>query len=476
MAGTLADRGFKVVIRRTLATSATVACVAASAILIAQAEPLLITGARVLDVVAGQYLTVAGVLVQKDRIAAIYKTLPPALPPATRKLDYAGATLVPGLGDMNASGSPASDLDVDYFYAMSLAYGVTMHRTLDVPATWAAAQRQRVDAGEVLAPRLWTSGRGIDRWPSPEFWLFQIHDAAQATREVNQQAETGVGWIAGFDNLGPDIYRALVTSARRATLQVSGRPGATSMTQLAQIGVDSIDGLAYPTQPRPTPPNGAPRAVETVTDLRGADVSWIQATSRELTALANLLAKRRRTVVPMLARDFRRAGSEEVGQDRALDQMPASRKQLLFTEMSVTSNEDTGRARQAWPRKLALVAEFVRAGGEVATGTGFERANYPVPGIGIHQEMALLVRAGLTPAEAVRAATTGPAALVGASKSLGQIAQGYRADLFVVDGDPLAQIEDLQKIRVVIRGGEVLDRNALLAQAKRAIVADRPRK
>jgi hypothetical protein len=213
-----------------------------------------------------------------------------------------------------------------------------------------------------------------------------------------------------------------------------------------------------------------------MTEFRGADQAWLQASSANLKGLITSLVRQRRVLTPMLARELRRASPEETGKDPALEQIPASRKQLLFTEMSMTSTNDAAQARQAWPRKLAFVVDFIRAGGEIVVGTGFERANYPVPGIGVHQELAWLVRAGLTPAEALKAATVSPAALVGASKSAGRIAAGYRADLLVVDGDPLAQIEDLQKIRAVIRGGELLDRNALLAQAKRAVVADRPRK
>jgi imidazolonepropionase-like amidohydrolase len=94
---------------------------------------------------------------------------------------------------------------------------------------------------------------------------------------------------------------------------------------------------------------------------------------------------------------------------------------------------------------------------------------YNVPGAGVHRELAMLVAAGLSPAAAIRAATVNCADLVGAGKTLGQIAVGFKADLIAVEGDPLAKIEDLQRITLIVRGGEVLERQQLLAQARRAI-------
>ena len=120
---------------------------------------------------------------------------------------------------------------------------------------------------------------------------------------------------------------------------------------------------------------------------------------------------------------------------------------------------------RAWTSQAAFLKRFVRAGGRVAAGTGFELRGYPVPGVGLHQELAALVRAGLTPAEALRAATVTVAELVGAKAGF---APGTEANFIVVSGDPLKRIEDLGNITNVVRAGEVLDVKALLARAKQA--------
>ena len=96
------------------------------------------------------------------------------------------------------------------------------------------------------------------------------------------------------------------------------------------------------------------------------------------------------------------------------------------------------------------------------------------PGFSLHDELGLLVRAGLTPAQALRTATINPATFLGVTDSLGTVAPGKVADLVLLDANPLADIANTKRIRAVIQGGRLLNRTALdaiLAHARaRAIV------
>jgi imidazolonepropionase-like amidohydrolase len=139
--------------------------------------------------------------------------------------------------------------------------------------------------------------------------------------------------------------------------------------------------------------------------------------------------------------------------------------------MAVLPAADVAKAKRAWTSQAAFLKRFVRAGGRVAAGTGFELRGYPVPGVGLHRELAALVRAGLTPAEALRAATVTAAELVGAKAGFAGFAPGTEANFIVVQGDPLKRIEDLGNITSVIRAGEVLEPKDLLARAKQAVVS-----
>jgi imidazolonepropionase-like amidohydrolase len=103
-------------------------------------------------------------------------------------------------------------------------------------------------------------------------------------------------------------------------------------------------------------------------------------------------------------------------------------------------------------KRLALVGTLYRAGVGVMPGTDAPLRNSP-PGFGLHRELALLVRAGLSPFEALRAATLDAARFLGLSDSLGRIARGQVADLILLDANPLEDVRNLQRIRAVVANG-----------------------
>ncbi len=439
------------------------ACVAVlgAAVLAQTSAPhatLLITGARILDVGTGAYLPASAVLIENGRITSITSitTRPPAnLPDTTIRLKLDGQTLIPGLTDAHATAAPLNDLDADYFYLMGLAHGVTTYRVFNVRTAWGVAQRRRAETGDIVAPQLWTTGRGIDQAASPDRWLFDAPNAAAATTEVARQMASHVDWVAGYDHLPPEVYRAIAVAARGSAVRVSGQPGASSMTELAAAGVQSIDTLGCVVQPC--------RAA--------ADEAWLAAAPKDLTDLNTRLVRDRVTLVPMLAAALVQAFPDEVAKDDSLALLPEARRAALVAELDKLVQADLKVARLAWTSRAAFVKRLVRRGGRVATGTGFDLHGYPLPGIGIHREMAALVRAGLPPVDAIRAATLNGAQMLGRVKDAGRIRSGLEANLFAVQGDPLKKVGDLARITTVIRAGEVFDPKDLLARAQRAMVS-----
>jgi hypothetical protein len=414
--------------------------------------PLLVEGARILDVAKGRYLAPASVHIENGRIASVTPEAPASLPAGTVRVQAAGAILVPGLIDAHAWAAPSSGLEADYFYLMGLAHGVTGYRVMNVRTGWGAAQRERSRSGRIVAPRLWTSGRGVNQGASPDRWLFDATDPSVAIGEVRRQIDANVDWVAGYDALTPDIYKAMVAAAKGSGVRVSGQPGASSMSDLAAAAVASIETLAYPLKPR----NGA--AVD----------AWLAASARDLTALQTRLVRGRVTLVPMMAAFMASAFPEEVAEDPALALLPESRRAALKAALGRTQAAEVAKAKRAWTSQAAFLKRLVNAGGRVAAGTGFELGGYPVPGTGLHRELAALVRAGLSPIEAIRTATSAAADLVGAKPASVRFAPGADADFIIVSGDPLKRIDDLARITHVVRAGEVLDPKVLLAQAMQA--------
>jgi imidazolonepropionase-like amidohydrolase len=115
----------------------------------------------------------------------------------------------------------------------------------------------------------------------------------------------------------------------------------------------------------------------------------------------------------------------------------------------------TGEALFA--KRLALVGAMHRAGVVLLAGTDAPLRNSP-PGFGLHEELALLVRAGLSPFAALRAATLEPARFFGMEDSLGTVAPGRLADLVLLDASPLSDIRNVRKIRAVVQQGRVVRR------------------
>ena len=109
---------------------------------------------------------------------------------------------------------------------------------------------------------------------------------------------------------------------------------------------------------------------------------------------------------------------------------------------------------------LRIVGKMNAAGVPVMAGTD-TTAPYVFPGSSLHEELALLVQAGLTPMQALQAATKRPAELLGRLQTQGTIHQGKTADLLLLDANPLEDIHNSEKIRAVVLRGKLLDRKAL---------------
>lgn len=433
-------------------------------------EPLLLTGIRILDTRAGRYVPAAAVLIAGDRIAGIFTQVPTDVPAGTRRMDLAGTTLVPGLGDMFATASPDGLADADFYYAMALAHGVTSYRVVGARLPWAAAQRERVRAGDMLAPRLSIGGPRLDQMGGLSMSTQRVTDAPAARREVAEQASLGADWVSVSATTTPDVYRAIVPAARARKMRVSGEPGTTTVSELIRLGVDAIDRLGFFSRSRDDYERELSARADYPHDDRDAitDYFWLHAGPSDIKPAIPKTLRQRAVVIPMLASFNGVLAAEALNQDPALQILPARWREALQGRAHPRAWPGAARAARAADARGRLVRDFVTAGANIATGVDVESTGYNIPGAGVHRELSLLVAAGLSASDAIRAATINCAELLGAAGSLGQIKVGFKADLIAVEGDPLARIEDLQRIKLVVRGGEALERDQLLAQARRA--------
>jgi imidazolonepropionase-like amidohydrolase len=122
--------------------------------------------------------------------------------------------------------------------------------------------------------------------------------------------------------------------------------------------------------------------------------------------------------------------------------------------------EDVDLARLVYKKQIDLVGMMHRAGVEFLAGTDVENP-YCFPGFSLHDELALLVQAGLSPMEALQSATLNPARFLGKQKELGTVEKGKIADLVLLEANPLEDIRNTTKINSVVLNGRLLERKAL---------------
>ncbi len=437
-----------------------------------------IVNARVLDPVAGRIRDVAAILVEGTKIAAVHDAVPPTLAADVRRIDAKKATVVPALSDVSVQVAATIDLDRDYFHALSLAHGVMRVRAVDGRLPMAIDDRARIRSGDILAPRTWVAGPLIDmRRPLGQpgaavvsgglMPIDQVNDVAGASKVTLAQASAGVDWVRLGGNATPAVVSAAVRAARTKRVKVSAEARASSMLQLAQANVSLIDGLGLPMKGQADLEAAwKSRPDRPATSVAINDAAWAQVTASEIKTLVAALVRTRTAVAPMLrAADGQRDDAPKDELDLLPDGTRGSMAGRVSKAATKTAQDAGARARV---QRMAFVKALADAGGTIVLASGSGSDGYPVPGLAIHKEIALLLEAGLTPAQAWKAAAADGALLLGDTSRQLQIQAASPADFFMVTGDPLADAGALATITLLVRNGEILDRSQLIRQASRA--------
>ena len=368
-----------------------------------------------------------------------------------RAIDAEGRWLIPGLAEMHAHVPPMSDPQrVDDVLALFLAHGVTTVRGMLGEPGHLVLRAELAD-GRRFGPRLITSGPSLNGNSAP--------DADAARRLVRRQAEAGYDLLKLHPGLLPDTFAALTRAADGLDIPYAGHVSTAVGLERAlaarQSTIDHLDGYAQALVPDDHP-------------ARRAEPGFFGM------ALADALDAQR---IPELARATRAAGTWNVptqtlieniatGDPDALAERPAMRYVPAATvdqwrrqvEQLREPFDDDPLERFVEVRR-SLILGLHEAGAGLLLGADAPQI-FNVPGDAAHHELELLVAAGLTPAEALATGTTAPARFLDES-ARGCIAPGCVADLVLLDGNPLADIANVRRIRAVVRAGHWLDRDDL---------------
>jgi imidazolonepropionase-like amidohydrolase len=406
-------------------------------------------GATVIDGTGRPPIVSASILVSGDRIAAVGPDAAVTVPPDARVIDARGRTIYPGLADLHVHLQGGWDGErADYLnfrrYLDSLLYnGVTTVLDTGNSMAFITQIKQEINAGRLRGPRVFCVGPMIDSadpiWPS---LAEPLSSYGQVPRLLQRLLDNHVDMVKGYAGLSDLHLTALAQEAKRVNLRVIvdvwERNGSPSVSRTGIYGyahaphaVDISAELAREMATRGMAVISTLTVRESFANTRMQDLSFLDQPLIKDVTPPNFLAEIREAAAHG---DFRMTGP----------------------------SMETYRA---WlPRTSANLMRMWRAGVLVAAGT-----DAPYPGVfqgeGLHRELELLVAAGLTPVQAIQAATGNAARFMdGPSADWGSIAVGHRADLVVVSGRPHDRIADTRTIVDVMQSGRLLDRDALRIQ------------
>jgi imidazolonepropionase-like amidohydrolase len=429
------------------------------------AGTLVIRHVTVIDTTGGPEQPDMTVVVDQGRIAAVGPSRSAKVPAGSQVIDGRGEFLIPGLWDMHVHRESERHR---WSYPLYVANGVVGVRDMWGPSN-ANSWRAQHAADSNPAPTQYLASPIIDG-PEPDFpGSIVVANATQGREAVDLYKARGADFIKVLSRLPREAYFAVADEARKQGIPFAGHvPYSVTAKEASDAGQKSMEhlyGVALGTSAQEevlfaeAPKTGQERARR---DLRAFE-------SYDETKADSLFARFVRngtwqTPTLTVLRSFSHLKDPEFVNDERLKYIPGSlrtqwdpKNDPRFSQMTI---EDQTARREVFRQDLKLVGRMHQAGVGILAGTDTMNP-YCFPGFSLHDELALLVEAGLSPMAALQAATRNPARLMSQLDTRGTIETGKIADLVLLDRDPLADIHNTRSIRAVVLRGELLPRMEL---------------
>jgi len=420
-------------------------------------------GATLIDGAGGAPKADALIIIRNGHIETIARVNEIPIPKGAERINLAGKTIIPGLIDAHAHVER-------WATGRYVAWGVTTVRDLHGGTDTVLTLKNALNLGSILGPRMFSAGAMIDGIPPTYPNATGVATPDEARRAVDQHAIAGVDYLKVYTKITPSLLRALIDEAEKLRLPVAAHLGKTDALTAARAGVVSIEHMAGVVQAATGDPSYATAHNNFLTGWTTEEKGWASLDSSTVARTARALAQTKVAIVPtlvvhdMLARLdnpilLTRPGMEDVPETaQSVRSVPSLLRRTGWR------SADFDAFRRSRRRQDQFVREYKRAGGAIAAGS--DAANQLlIPGYSLHEEMSLLVAAGLTPLEAITAATRRGAQLLRAD-SLGMLAPGRVADLVVLNGNPAGNIRATRNIAMVMIRGRMIRPDSLRATWK----------
>jgi imidazolonepropionase-like amidohydrolase len=380
-------------------------------------------GATIVDGTGRPPIADGVVIVRDGRIADVGPRAAVTVPADMRTVPVAGKTIVPGLWDMHTHVTQVE------WAPVYLAAGVTTVRDMGNEFDFITPLRDAIDGGRALGPKLLLAGL-VDGGGPNAFGVIYAATPDEARQVVAKYHDAGFQQIKIYSLITPPIVEAICAEAHRLGMTVTGHvPNGMTIDQAAAAGMDQIAHLA----------------------IRG------EADSDEVKQTIQFLRERKTVLDPTQSWNEllgHAAGTPVASFQPGIAKIPPPLNRVFSN--AGAAGIDAATARTRLERGLRIVKALHDAGVAVVVGT-----DEGIPGHSVHREIELYAEAGFTPMEALQAATVVPARAMKLDGDVGTIERGKRADLVVLNANPLESIRNIRTVRWTIRGGRVYDSAAL---------------
>ena len=435
---------------------------------VAYKAPLLaLTGATLIDGTGTAPRQGMTLLIKDGRIAALGADGSVALPEGTQQISLAGKTLLPGYvmlhehlfyptGALTYANMPYS------FPRLYLAGGVTTLRTAGSINPYAdLGIKQWIDSGRAVGPQIFFVGPYLTG-ASPDFPIMQVPDSgdpAVAVEIVRHWIALGARDFKTYTTIPRKTLGAVIDYAHKHGARVTGHLCSVTYKEAAELGIDDLEhGIFVATDfVGGKQRDKCPPYADVQRSLAQLDPAGPQAEALLHTLLEHHVALT--STLPVFEAS---TPGRPVLPDAVLDLMSLQARSNYLRAYARGAQANSQDAVQAFKHGMAFEKAYFDAGGLLVDGTDPTGNGGVVPGYSNAREVELLVEAGLTLPQAIQVSTLNGARFLGIDKDRGSIAPGKRADLIVIDGDPMKDPRDLHKVQFVFKDGVGYDSARLM--------------
>ena len=399
------------------------------------AAPLALVGGTLIDVTGKPPTPNAVVLIESDRIVAAGPRSTINIPNGAKIVDVTGKFLLPGLWDMHAHLYQA-ELGPTY-----LAAGITTARDVGNDLDFATVFRNAAKEKRGLGPRMLLAGY-IDGKNEGHSFDVQVETPEEARAAVQRYKNAGYEQVKIRDNVKLETLKVICAEAHRLGMTVTGHvPNGMNALQAVEAGMDQLNHINF--VETGFFPKLARSDLEVTINLNAPNVTNALKFFKEhgtvidpTDAVLELMLRPTNVPIESFEPGAAKVAPELTAQINAKGQSP----------------DQAEAVRLVMDVFLKITGALHRAGVPIVAGT-----DVGVPGHTLHRELELYVKAGMTPLEAIQAATIVPARVMKLDGEVGTLEAGKRADLLILDANPLDNISNIRKIRSVMTQGRLFD-------------------